>query len=212
MRPVLELLVDGGEFLEVQPRYGTTLVTALAWLGGRSVAIVANDPAVRAGALDAAAAIKAADFIETAAAFGLPLVFLADNPGVLAGRKAEREGILKWGGKMFLAQRRARVPKLHVTLRKSFGFGSTTMAQNPFDDQTLTLAFPGVTLSSMPAESGGRSARLDAQEQVRVESAQRSGPWSLAAGMVYDEVIDPRELRNALRAGLELCESRRARR
>ena len=96
-------------------------------------------------------------------------------PGVLAGTKAEREGILKWGGKMFLAQRRARVPKLHVTLRKSFGFGSTTMAQNPFDAQTLTLAFPGVTMSSMPAASGGRSAKLDAAEQAQVEAAE-AGP------------------------------------
>jgi acetyl-CoA carboxylase carboxyltransferase component len=210
MRRVLELLVDAGALLEVQPGYGETLVTALAHLGGRPVAILANEPAVRSGALDSAAAIKGADFIETAAAFGLPLVFLADNPGVLAGRRAEREGILKWAGRMFLAQRRARVPKLHVTLRKSFGFGSTTMAQNPFDAQTLTLAFPGVSISSMPAASGGRSARLDPEAQARAEAAQRAGPWAMAAGMGYDDVIDPRELRNALLAGLELCERRLA--
>ena len=210
MRRVIEPLVDGGEFLEVQPDYGTTLITGLAHLGGRSIALVANEPWVRGGALDSAAAIKGMDFIETAASFGLPLVFLADNPGVLAGTKAEREGILKWGGKMFLAQRRARVPKLHVTLRKSFGFGSTTMAQNPFDAQTLTLAFPGVTMSSMPAGSGGRSAKLDVDDQARVEAAQQAGPWGMAAGMAYDDVIDPRELRNALLAGLELSETRRA--
>jgi acetyl-CoA carboxylase carboxyltransferase component len=208
MRRVLDLLVDAGEWLEVQARYGTTLVTALAHLGGRPVAILANEPWVRGGALDSPAAIKAEGFIETAASFGLPLVFLADNPGVMAGTKAEREGILKWGGRMLLAQRRARVPKLHVTLRKSFGFGSTTMAQNPFDAQTLTLAFPGVTISSMPAASGGRAARLDAEAQARVEAAQQAGPWGMAAGMTYDDVIDPRELRNALLAGLELCEAR----
>ena len=209
IRPVIELLVDEGEFLEIQPRYGKTLVTALARLGGRAVAVVANDPWVRSGSVDSEAAIKAMDFIDTASSVGLPLVFLADNPGVLAGTKAERQGILKWGGKMFLAQRRARVPKLHVTLRKSFGFGSTTMAQNPFDDQTLTLAFPTVTLSSMPAGSGGRSAKLADDEQSRVEAVQSSGPWGLAAGLGYDDVIDPRELRNAFLAALELCEARR---
>ena len=141
--PVLEELVDEGGLLEIQPRYGRSLVCALAWLGGRSVAIVANNPAVRAGAVDSPAAIKAMDFIATADAFGLPLVFLADNPGVMAGTQAERDGILKWGGKMFKAQRRARVPKLHVTLRKSFGFGAVTMGQNPFDHQTLCVRVPG---------------------------------------------------------------------
>jgi acetyl-CoA carboxylase carboxyltransferase component len=169
---------------------------------------VANDPSVRAGAVDSPAAIKAAEFLETAGAFGLPVVFLADNPGVMAGTKAERDGILKWAGRMFVAQRRLRGPKLHVTLRKSFGFGASTMAQNPFDQQTLSLAFPGVTMDAMPAASGGRSARLDEGAQARVEERQRSGPWRMAAGMTYDDVIDPRELRNALIAGLELCAGR----
>lgn len=209
IHPVLEELVDAESLLEIQPGYGRALVTALAFLGGRSVAILANNPAVRAGAVDSPAAIKAADFIATADAFGLPLVFLADNPGVMAGSKAERDGILKWSGRMFRAQRRARVPKLHVTLRKSFGFGSTTMAQNPFDRQTLSFALPGVTLDAMPAASGGRSARLDDATQARVEERQRSGPWTMAERLVYDDVIDPRELRNALLAGLALLETRR---
>ena len=167
-----------------------------------------SNPSVRGGALDSPAAIKAMDFIETADRFNLPLVFLADNPGVMAGTRAEREGILKWGGKMFKAERRVRVPKLHVTLRKSFGFGSTTMAQNPFDQQTLTLSFPSVTMSSMPAASGGRSARLDDETQKKVERSQAEGPWRMAAGMAYDDVIDPRELRNALLAGLALSAHR----
>jgi acetyl-CoA carboxylase carboxyltransferase component len=211
MRRVLELLVDEGSLFEVQPRYGRTLVTALAFLGGRSVALVANDPSYRAGALDSAGAIKGMDFIATAAAFNLPLVFLADNPGVLAGTKAEREGILKWAGKMFVAQRRARVPKLHVTLRKSFGFGSTTMAHNPFDAQTLVLSLPGVTMSSMPAASGGRSAKLDDEAQARALREQEQAVWRMAAGMGYDDVIDPRELRNALIRGLGLAAQRLAR-
>ncbi len=208
VHPLIELLVDEGRFLEIQPRYGASLVTALAFLGGRSVAIVANNPGVRAGAVDAPAAIKATDFIETAGSFRLPLVFLADNPGVMAGRRAEREGILKWAGRMFQAQRRVPSPKLHVTLRKSFGFGASSMAQNPFDRQTLSLALPGVTMDAMPATGGARSAGLDADAQALLEERQRSGPWGLAEGLVYDDVIDPRELRNALIAGLVLSEGR----
>jgi acetyl-CoA carboxylase carboxyltransferase component len=208
MRRVIERLVDAGDYLEVQPRYGASLVCALAWVGGQACALVANDPSVRSGALDSAAAIKAMDFLETAGSFNLPVVFLADNPGVMAGSKAEREGILKWAGRMFQAERRLRVPKIQVTLRKAFGFGSTTMAQNPFDAQTLALSFPSLVMSSMPAGPGGRSAKLDDEAQARVESEQRAGPWRLAAGMATDDVIDPRELRNAILAGLALAAGR----
>jgi acetyl-CoA carboxylase carboxyltransferase component len=84
MRKLLPMLVDEGSLLEVQPKYGAALVTALAFLGGRAVAIVSNDPWTRSGAVDSACAIKAMDFIATADAFNLPLVFLADNPGVAA--------------------------------------------------------------------------------------------------------------------------------
>ena len=208
MHRVIERLVDAGEYLEVQPRYGASLICALAWIGGQSCAVVANNPAVRSGSVDSAAAIKAMDFFGTAGSFHLPVIFLADNPGVMAGKQAEREGILKWAGKMFQAERRLRVPKIHVTLRKAFGFGSTTMAQNPFDHQTLTFSFPTLVMSSMPAGPGGRSARLDAETQALVESEQRAGPWRLAAGMATDDVIDPRELRNAILAGLALARER----
>lgn len=208
MRRVIERIVDEGSLLEVQPRYGASLLTGLAFLGGQAVAIVANEPWVRSGAVDSAAAIKAMDFIETADTFNLPLVFLADNPGVLAGTRAEREGILKWGGKMFKAQHRATVPKLHVTFRKAFGFGSTVMSQNPCDGQTLVASFPAVTLGAMPAASGGPSAKLDAEAQQRAERAQEAGPWTMAAAMAYDEVIDPRETRNVLLSGLELAGDR----
>jgi acetyl-CoA carboxylase carboxyltransferase component len=208
MHRVIERLVDAGDYLEIQPRYGASLVCALAWIGGQACALVANDPSVRSGSVDSAAAIKAMDFLETAGNFNLPVVFLADNPGVMAGKKAERDGILKWAGRMFRAERRLRVPKIHVTLRKAFGFGSTTMAQNPFDRQTLTFSFPSLVMSSMPAGPGGQSAKLDAEAQARVESEQRAGPWRLAAGMSTDDVIDPRELRNAILAGLALAAER----
>lgn len=211
MRKVIDRLVDEGSFFEIQPGYGASLITGLAFLGGRAVAIVANDPSVRSGSLDSPAAIKGMDFLETAGNFNLPVIFLADNPGVMAGTKAEQAGILKWAGKMFKAQRRLRVPKISVTFRKAFGFGSSTMAANPFDHQTLMLSFPSVTMGSMPAVPGGRSAKLDESAQARAEEAQAAGPWRAAAGMGYDDIIDPRELRNAILAGLELSAARVAR-
>jgi acetyl-CoA carboxylase carboxyltransferase component len=208
MRAVVDRLVDTGSGLEIQPRYGRSIVTTLARLGGRSVAIVANDPGVRAGAIDTDAAEKAAHFLDVADCFHLPVVFLADNPGVLAGTKAEREGALRAAARMFAAQHRLTVPKLHVTLRKAFGFGSSVMAMNPYDDQTILYAFPGVTLGAMPAESGGASAKLDDATQAEVTATQTGGPWPQAHGMGYDDVIDPRDLRDALLRALVLLEAR----
>jgi acetyl-CoA carboxylase carboxyltransferase component len=202
---VIERLVDRGSFLEIQPGYGRGLVVGLAFLGGRAVAILGNNPSHYAGAVDSEAAIKATDFLDLVGSFGHPVIFLADNPGVMAGTKAERSGILKWGGKMFRAERRLTNPKIHVTLRKSFGFGAVTMAQNPFDKQTLTFSFPGVTMGAMPASSGGRAAKLDAADQARAEAEQASGPYKMADRLVYDDIIDPTELRNRLLEGLELA-------
>jgi acetyl-CoA carboxylase carboxyltransferase component len=205
--PVLEALVDDGDLLEVQPRFGRSLVCALAHLGGHSVAIVANNPSVMAGSIDSDAADKAAHFLDVAGAFGLPCVFLADNPGVLAGTRAERDGILRHAARMFAVQHRLDVPKLHVTLRKAFGFGSSIMAMNPFDGQTITLAFPSITLGALPASSEA-SAIADPEERARVAAEQARASVSAANSLAYDDVIDPRDLRNALLAGLAASEGR----
>lgn len=208
MTEVLERLVDAGTLLAVQPDFGRSLITALGRIGGRSVALVANDPSVRAGTIDRPAAVKGAEFLDTVGAFGLPVVFLADNPGVLAGTAAERDGVLKWAGRMFRAERRLTGPKVHVTLRKAFGFGSTLMGHNPFDHQTVTLAFPNVTMAAMPAGPGGASAGLDDEAQAEVDAAQAAGVWRMAASMGIDEVIDPRDLRNAVLSALTLASNR----
>jgi acetyl-CoA carboxylase carboxyltransferase component len=207
VRPVLAELVDDGELLEVQPGHGSSIVTVLARLGGRSVAVVANDPATLAGTIDSAAADKAAHFLDVADAFGLPCVFLADNPGVLAGTAAEGQGILRHAARLFAVQHRMRVPKLHVTLRKAFGFGSSVMAMNPFDGQTVTLALPSITLGAMPAASTA-SAIEDAEERARVAVEQSEASVRAAGRLAYDDVIDPRDLRDALLAGLALAEGR----
>jgi acetyl-CoA carboxylase carboxyltransferase component len=207
IRPVLEALVDDGALLDVQPGFGASIVTALAHLGGRSVAIVANDPSVLAGTIDGDAADKAAHFLDVADAFGLPCVFLADNPGVLAGTVAEGSGILRHAARLFAVQHRMRVPKLHVTLRKAFGFGSSVMAMNPFDSQTVTLALPSVTLGALPAASAA-SRIEDPDERSRVAAEQSQASVRAAARLSYDDVVDPRDLRDALLAGLDLSEGR----
>jgi methylmalonyl-CoA decarboxylase subunit alpha len=209
IRPVIGQVVDGGEFLEVQPRYGRSMVTALAHLGGRSVALVANDPSVMAGTIDSDAADKAAHFLDVAGAFGLPCIFLADNPGVLAGTRAEQQGILRHAARLFAVQHRLAVPKLHVTVRKAFGFGSSIMAMNPFDNQTITLAFPSITLGALLALSEG-SAIVDPEERARMAAEQAKASVTAGSRLAYDDVIDPRDLRDALLAGLALADGRQS--
>ena len=211
MHEVIGCIVDEGSFFEVQPRYGSALITGLAHVGGRATAFVANNPAQRAGAIDSAAAIKATDFLGVVGHFGQPVVFLTDNPGVLAGSRAEREGILRWGGKMFEAEHRLSSAKINILMRKGFGFGLVNMAATPFDGQTFTYALPSVNLAAMPAGSGGQSAGLDETTQQHVEETQRSGPYALANGLGVDEIIDPREIRNAILSALVLAEGRESR-
>ncbi len=208
MRRLLEALVDEGTLLEIQPLYGASLITALARLGGQPVCLLANQPAVLAGAVTRAAADKAAHFLDLAEAFHFPVVFLADNPGIMAGTQAEREGTLRSAARMYAAQARLRVPKLHVTIRKAFGFGSSLMGMNPFDRQTISLAFPGITLGGMPATGGGTAAKADAALQAQLAAAEGGGAWRAADTLAYDAIIDPRDLRNMLLAGLRLSAGR----
>ena len=209
MGDVLTRAFDADSVLQLQSRFGGSLITALARLGGEAVAVLASQPKVRAGAIDRAAADKGARFLAVADAFHLPVVFLADTPGVLAGSAAERSGALRAGARLFSAQVGLRVPKLHVTLRKAFGFGSSIMAMNPFDRQTATLAFPGATLGAMPAGGGGSAASADANLQTELDAQEADGPWRAADTLAYDDVIDPRNLRNALLAALATSERRR---
>lgn len=202
MRRMLAALADAGTVTEIQPTYGTSIITALVRIGGHAVAVVANQPTVMAGAVTVAAADKAASFLQLVGAFHLPVLFLADNPGVMAGSASERAGILKASARMFAAQHRLRTPKFHVTVRKAFGFGSSVMGANPYDDQTMTLAFPAVTLGGIPADIGGRTANEDDDTRRALVENEEAGPWGLAQTLFYDDVIDPRELRNTLIRGL----------
>ena len=210
VRRVIELVADDSDVLEVQPAFGRALVTALVRLGGVPVAVVANNPAVKAGAIDRDAADKAARFLGVVGPFALPVLFLADNPGVLAGTVAEQSGILRAAAQMYVAQANVRGPKLHVTLRKAYGFGSSLMAMNPFDGQTTTLAFPGARLGAMPAESGADAAGIEPDVRALLEHAELGGAYAAADRLSYDDVIDPRDLRNELLGALALTRGRRA--
>ena len=143
------------------------MICALGRLGGHPVAVVANQPNVLAGSIDADGADKAAHFITVADSFHLPLVFLSDNPGVLPGSASERQGILRNGARMYAAQTQATTPKFEVTLRKAYGFGSMVMGMIPFDGQSAVFAFPGATMGAMGAAAMSRRARAPTSTRRR---------------------------------------------
>ncbi|QUR68397.1 acyl-CoA carboxylase subunit beta [Mycobacterium spongiae] len=203
MRAVLDVVFDRPDWFEVQPRFGKAIICAHAHLGGYSVAVVANQPRVMAGSIDADAADKAAHFITVADSFHLPIVFLADNPGMLPGGQSERDGVLRSGARMFIAQTTATTLKLHVTLRKAYGFGSMVMGLVSFDDQVATFAYPGATMGAMGAAALARASRADQDLSAKLRDAELQASYRSAERMGFDELIDPRETRDALLAALQ---------
>ncbi len=210
MYEVVELISDLGEIFEIQGSYGPSIICVLARIGGHSVGIVANQPLMLAGSIDTAAATKAAHFISVCDSFHLPLVFLSDNPGVLAGSASEGAGVLRASARMYAAQTTANIAKIHVTLRKAFGFGSCVMAMNPHDAQTLSFAFPAASVGAMGAAGAGRAVRASEQTSADLRQAEQESAYRSASGLSFDEVIDPRELRNAILTALELSQRRRS--
>jgi acetyl-CoA carboxylase carboxyltransferase component len=208
VRDALRGIVDAGSMLELCPRWARNVVTTLARVDGRPVGIVANQPRHLAGVLDAEGSEKAARFVGFCNSFGLPLIAVVDTPGFMPGSKQERAGVIRHGASLVRAFAAARVPKLTVVLRKSYGGAYITMNSRDLGAD-LVLAWPAAELGIMSARAavgivhrrelqaaddveGARSRLADAyaEEHLRAEAAAASG--------FVDEIIEPRETRQRL--------------
>ncbi|MFY1621223.1 carboxyl transferase domain-containing protein [Micromonospora sp. WMMD736] len=203
MRDVLDVVFDRTDWFEVQPKFGPAIICALAHLGGHPVGVVANQPMVLAGSIDAAAADKAAHFITVADSYHLPIVFLADNPGMLPGSRSEQTGVLRSGARMFAAQTAATTLKLHVTLRKAYGFGSMVMSLLGFDNQGATFAYPGATMGAMSAAALSRASHAAEDVEAKLQRMEVDASFRSAGHLGFDELIHPEETRNALLHALQ---------
>ncbi len=203
MRAVLDVVFDRRGWFEVQPKFGPAIICALAHLGGHPVAVVANQPKVLAGSIDAEAADKAAHFITVADSFHLPIVFLADNPGMLPGSRSEKSGVLRSGARMFAAQTAATTLKLHVTLRKAYGFGSMVMSLLGFDNQSATFAYPGATMGAMSAAALSKASHAAEDVEAKLRKAEVDASFRSASHLGFDDLIHPEETRNALLHALQ---------
>jgi acetyl-CoA carboxylase carboxyltransferase component len=214
VRAVIAGLMDGGSWLEYGQRWARNIVCGWARLEGRPVGLVANQPRRLGGVLDADAAQKAARFVRTCHLFGVPLVALVDTPGFLPGTAQERAAVIRHGAKLVHAFAEARVPKLTVILRKSFGGAHIAMNSKQLGSQ-LVLAWPGATLGVMGAEQAvgliHRRQLAGAPDPVRRrrELAHAYAAEHLSAARAaelgfVDQVIDPRDTRDRLAGALEL--------
>jgi acetyl-CoA carboxylase carboxyltransferase component len=214
VRDVVAGLVDCGELLEYGERWARNVVCGWSRVAGRPVGIVANQPRWLGGVLDAEAAQKAARFVRTCHLFGIPLVVLVDTPGFLPGTGQERSGVIRHGAKLVHAFAEARVPKLTVVLRKSFGGAHIAMNSKQLGAD-LVLAWPGATLGVMGADQAvgvihrRRLAAVGDHDSERGALADQYAGEHLdvrrAAQLGFvDEIIDPSETRDRLASALEL--------
>ncbi len=201
MHGVIERIVDDGAFLEIQPGWAQNIIIGFARLGGRSVGIVAQQPAVLAGALDIDASTKAARFVRTCDCFNVPLLTLVDVPGFLPGVGQEHGGIIRHGAKLLFAYCEATVPKLTVITRKAYG-GAYDVMSSKHVRGDINLAWPTAEIAVMGAE--GAVNILDRDEIAAAEdpAAERArlvadyeerfaNPYVAAARGYVDDVIHP---------------------
>lgn len=222
MRDVLAGIVDADSLLELRPRFGRGLITALARIGGRAVGLIANDPTHLSGAIDAAGADKAARFLQLCDAHGLPVVSLVDCPGLMVGPEAERTAMVRHAGRLMVAGANLRSPLIAVVIRKGYGLGAQAMVGGSFRAPFAIAAWPTGEFGGMNLEGAVRlgyrreleaiadPAERDAAFRRMVEEAHARGrAVNMAAHFEIDTVIDPAETRAWIQAMLAVAGPRR---
>ncbi len=219
MLDLIHAVADEGRFLEVHEHYARNLIVGFARLDGRSVGIVANQPAVLAGTLDIAASVKGARFVRCCDAFNVPLVTFEDVPGFLPGTVQEYGGIIKHGAKLLFAFAEATVPKVTVITRKAYG-GAYCVMSSKHVRTDFNYAWPTAELAVMGPEGAVNilykreldlaadpsAARAEKVEEFREKFAN---PYVAASRGYLDEIIHPRETRRKLITALRNLEGKR---
>ncbi len=220
MKEVIRSVVDDHHFFEVQEHFGKNLITGFARLNGRSVGIVANQPAVLAGVLDIDGSTKGARFVRFCDAFNLPLVTFVDVPGFLPGTSQEWGGIIRHGAKLLYAFAEATVPKITVITRKAYGGAYDVMASKHVRAD-MNFAWPTAEIAVMGPEGAVgiifrdelKGAKDPAVEKERLVAHYRekfANPYKAAELGYVDEVILPEQTRGKLVRALEMLKYKRA--
>jgi methylmalonyl-CoA carboxyltransferase 12S subunit len=219
VRDVIGGIVDQGDLLEVQAGHAMNMVVGFARIVGRTVGVIANQPAVLAGAIDINAATKASRFIRFCNAFNIPLVTFVDVPGFFPGVEQEYGGIIRHGAKLLFAYSAATVPKIQVILRKSYGGAHVAMSSRDLGADRV-YAWPTAEVAVMGAEGAVEIVFRKEMEEAADKAARRaeliesyratfSTPYVAAGRRLVDDIIEPANTRKHLAQALEYLHTKR---
>jgi acetyl-CoA carboxylase carboxyltransferase component len=215
VRDVIAMVVDDADFTEVRAAWAANLVTGFARIGGRPVGVVANQPQTVAGTLDIAASQKGGRFVATCDAFNLPILTLVDTSGFYPGKDLEWRGMIRYGAQLAFAYARATVPRVCVTLRKSYG-GAYIVMDSKYMGNDVMLAWPSAEIAVMGAKGAVEilHRRNTPEERAELERAYEDrllNPYIAAERGSVDAVIDPADTRREVAAAFEMLLDKRER-
>jgi propionyl-CoA carboxylase beta chain len=219
MREVIKRIVDEGKFLEVQALYAQNIVIGFARFGGRSVGIVAQNPAVLAGVLDINSSDKAARFVRFCDCYNIPIVTLVDVPGFLPGVGQELGGIIRHGAKLLYSYCEATVPKVTVIVRKAYG-GAYDVMSSKHVRGDVNFAWPSAEIAVMGVDGAVNIIFKDTIEKSDNPEATRkrleaeyiekfASPYVAAARGYIDDIIEPKDTRPKIINALEMLKNKR---
>ncbi len=219
IKDVIRMVVDDGYFFEVHEHYAKNIVVGFARLNGRSVGVVANQPAMLAGVLDINSSVKGARFVRFCDCFNIPLITFEDVPGFLPGTQQEYGGIIRHGAKLLFAFAEATVPKLTVITRKAYGGAYCVMASKHIRAD-VNYAWPTAEVAVMGPEGAvdivykRELAKAEHKDQERARLIEEfrerfANPYVVAERGYVDAVIRPRETRKKLIDALEMLDTKR---
>ncbi|HUE35422.1 MAG TPA: carboxyl transferase domain-containing protein, partial [Mycobacterium sp.] len=215
MHEILLRIFDDGDFLDVAAQAGPAIITGYARVDGRPVGVVANQPMHLSGSIDNEASDKATRFIRFCDMFEIPLVFVVDTPGFLPGAEQEKNGIIKRGGRFLSAVVEADVPKVTITIRKSYGGAYAVMGSRQLTAD-FNFAWPTARIAVIGAEGAAQLLMKRFPDPTTPEAQQikkdfiegynlnMAIPWIAAERGFIDAVIEPHDTRLLLRKSLHL--------
>ncbi|GAB4321060.1 MAG: pyruvate carboxylase [Dehalococcoidia bacterium] len=216
VRKVIETVADAGSVLELRPKFGLGMVTALARIEGRPVGIIANNPGHLAGAIDSDGADKAARFMQLLDAFGIPLVVFCDTPGIMVGPEIEKTALVRHCSRLFVTGANLTIPHVTVVLRKAYGLGAQAMAGGSFKEPFFAVAWPTGEFAGMGLEGqvklGFRNEleaiedpeeRRKRYEDLLARAYERSKAIHQGVSFGVDDVIDPADTRRWILSALQ---------
>ena len=213
MHEIIKSVVDNGYFFEVKPNFAQNILVGFSRLDGRTIGIVANQPNVLAGSLDADSSNKAARFIRFCDAFNIPIITFVDVPGFLPGIQQEHRGVIKHGAKMLFAYSNATVPKITVIIRKAYGGAYLAMCSKDLGaDQAFAL--PTAEIAVMGPDGAVNLIFKNESEELRKQKIEEyrnkfANPYFAASRGHIDAVIEPQEIRPRLISALQMLSNKR---